>query len=540
MVFFKNASHLLAVFLVVSLFFSVGVLAQEDAGDDSNQTQENQTVSVTPTLALSALTANETILLYAREEDSASFSTFESDGTTYYLGLFNAKESIVLVEQGEEFVPVEDNETLNLILPSYISGAYADFFLGSNIDDLKTAFEALSKTFDYCDEVLTPFLNNGFMLFYIRQTDDRGTPVPLTDNALVRLDGNTSGNSSEKGTSNVLIEDFQEASVKVNEIDYSASASEVRAKLTELNDLIEEMKGVSDEYSTDFNFLRSRHPDMLSKRVCGLTSESFSDVSTEIGVKDSVPTVSSLAQTIFAETKTRKTLREVNEIYSRAEQKHAYASGLLSSVKNRLNKTQISLAGFERKVADLESNLSLVKAAENVEAAKALEEIFDNNYVLTKDWLEALNNTSLGADIVESGLAVKESKEAVYNASLLLGENNERVIELKEKRQTVDDQLKTELRVIEKADGSLVPAAVFQNITLTANSITEQARSLQPAWNLSFSNLGDLAIIVGAIVIVALIVGLVIYYRSQKTLLNVSTKMHEAHEREVDIRKFKK
>ncbi len=480
-----------------------------------------------------AATANETALLYvATGEASATKSVqFQSGGSTYYVVTVANKEVLLLKPEGSDFTHVSDNATLLSVLPAYISAAYASAFSDTNLESLKNHFDALNKTYAYCDEAMTPFLKNSFLIYYIQQIDDRGTPIPKTKLALDGLMGNK---TLGEGTQAKLKNGFGNASEKISALSSGMAPDELRQSLSELSDLFAVLKNASDQYAADFNLLESRHPDMLKKRVCALSSTSFANVTDDLSIRDNIPSSQQLSSSIIASTPQRVELRKVKELVSEESAKFKEVSDLFSEVKKKLDGKGISLTGLNKSVASLDATLTSLKATSTLSSAKTLQATFDTNYNSTKAWLVALSATTLATDIVSSVDALKEAKNSTSQAALRLGENNEDVMKIKQKIKTLETSLNTQLGLVQNASNKTVAPAVFQNMTITANAIAKEANDLKPAWDQNI-----LIIIAGAVVIIALVFAIVIWYRNQKTLAELSDKVSKSAEKEIDIRKLK-
>ncbi len=480
-----------------------------------------------------AATVNETAMLYVAdgEVSATSIVPFKSGAASYYMVAVATKEVLLLEPTDSDFQPVSDNATLISVLPAYISSAYANVFSDANVESLKTHFDVLNKTFNYCDEVMSPFLKNSFIIYYIQQIDDRGTPIPKTKLAIDYLLGNaTLGN----GSSYKLKTGFALANEKILVVSPQASPDVVRESLFDIYDTFSELKTIAGQYATDFNLLESRHPDMFSKRVCALSEASFANVTDDLRIRESIPSAASLSSAIIASTQPRVEFRKIKEIILNKTKKLGEITALHKSVQKTLAGTGIELSGINKSVQNLDSNLTLLKTATTLASARTIEAMFDKAYNSTYAWLYALNSTTLATDIAASVNASKTAKNSTDGAALRLGENNEDVVKVKQKFKSFQANLNSNLSAVQNASEKIVPAATFQNLTITATGIAKEADNLRPAWDQNI-----LMIIAGGIILVALMMGIVIWYRNQKALSEVSEKITAKGSKEIDIRNLK-
>ncbi|MFA6048647.1 MAG: hypothetical protein WC792_01700 [Candidatus Micrarchaeia archaeon] len=476
-----------------------------------------------------AASVGETALLYVAdgEVSATNVSPFSSSGSAYYMVAVAGKEAVLLAPNKSDFRPVSDNATLLSVLPAYISVAYAGLFSEANLAALKTDISVLNLTFDYCDSVMKPFLANSFMVYYLSQIDDRGSPIPKTQLAIARL----SGNKTVDGTAEQLAAGILLSSQKISALSADVSPEEMRRSLVEVYDAVSAIKGLAESYSTDFNFLESRHPDMFRRRTCALSSSSFSNLTDDLRLKDSIPSAESLASALIASTPRRAEYRQIREIGANASKKMDEVLSLFNSTQNALAGSGVELSGLNKSVADLGSKLSALRASANLSSAKKIEAEFNTAYNSTYGWLYEFSSTSLAQDIAASVNATADAKNATANAAIRLGENNEDVLKVKQRFKAHEASLKSNLSAVQNATAKVVPAAVFQNLTISANEIAKDAEGMRPSWAQN-----ELVIVAVGVILLAVGFAIVIWYRNQKAVSEVSARISDAGNRKMEER----
>ncbi len=477
-----------------------------------------------------AASVNDTARLYVADGELSAMDVvpFSASGSQYYMVTVAGKEALLLAPSGADFQPVSDNATLLAVLPAYISSAYSGVFSETNLDSLKAHFEELNATFDYCAQPMKGFLNGGTLLWWILQTDDRGSSIPKSFLAVSRLGGNaTIGIGSQASLKNGI----DNASEKISALSADVSPDEIRNSLAEVYETVWSIKGLADEYSADFNFLESRHPDSFHKRTCALSSSSFDNVTDDLHLKDVIPSSAGLSSALAASTPVRAEYRKVKEISAAESKKLADLRALYNSTQKVFAGTGLNLTGLSRGIDSLSSKLASLEAATDLSTARPLQADFDKAYNSTYGWLYEFTSSSLAKDIVASVNATNDAKNATAGAALRLGENNDDVIKVKQKVKVLEANLDSNLSVVQNANGSVVSAAVFQNLTVAAQALSQEADGLKPAWQQN-----DLVIVAFFVIILAAVFGIVVWYRNQKAIAEVSAKISERGNREMEER----
>ncbi|MFA6049564.1 MAG: hypothetical protein WC792_06495 [Candidatus Micrarchaeia archaeon] len=450
------------------------------------------------TLAAAAEAANPaeiakttaTLFLNETEVPSLVLVPFQSGGENYYLVKTFAGEQLLLHEKnpqsGTAFEAVEGAGAIESLIMDYRKDAAAQFD-NETLEQIKNEIKTLNDTYQYCAKPMTGFLNTGTLLYQILYLADMGSPnrTPYTANAVNRIRGNqtTLKNGTTikfgRGSAEILAAGFKSASDAAEVLENAQTDLPLLAeKLNSLYAQIAEMKAVAGNYSTDFAFLKSRYPEMLNKRDCKLSSQSFNALEEILESQGAVLGSPSLAQKIAQSTAARKPSYEAKKSLLEFSRQYGELAAREKRIEAALAPANVTPSSLSRKLLQLQRTMEDLQSAENLSDARRKQEAFKKLYEKALSEAENLSDNETLAKIAESAEAVNAAKTIIEGAEAG-GADKASLSEYKYKLQAIQTELDDALFWVEFGGGQRANPQAFWNITVKAREFQEQAKSLQ-------------------------------------------------------------
>ncbi len=473
------------------------------------------------TNAAASLPASETAALFLNETElpSMAVAPFTSGTGKYFVVKSEGRELLVLRENEGNYAAVEGPGAIEALVNDYKRGN-APEFTNETLVEIKAKISELNATYEYCAEPMRGFLNSGTLLFWILQVDDRGSPVPHTTNAINRIRGNytwfNNGTSvkTSNGSAEILEDGFADAAIAAAALeDPAASTFELSEKLNSLYQKIGGMKAVAGNYSTDFAYLKSRHPENLRRRDCNLSAQSFEPLEETLDAQGALLDAAGLAKKMADFVAERKPQFEARKSLLKYKKDYAALASEVNSIQAALAPANVSPSSLKRKLLQLERAMQELSNAQNLPEARRKEDEFTRAYAKASLEAKALEESGMLEKINESVSAVMAAKNAVATLEEKGAQAND-VQDARKKYLSLKTELDDALFWVEFGGKDRINASDFTNITakarVFANETTGLAtRTLLP-FDLSLSNpLVPIALVAG-------IAGAAYYFKTRK------------------------
>ncbi len=487
--------------------------------------------------AFSASVEDSAKLYLGRDEATAmNITEFSSSGGTYYMVSSGGTELLVLKPgSAGSFLAVESQAELETAMGPYITKAYGSVFSEDQAQKAKSDFDNLSKAAGVCIKPMNGFLTNSFLIYYIKQIDDRGSAVPGTSNAIRNLTvGNATAVSGisdpqkllaranltklSNGTHAIVVGGIAELGNLTYSLSSSKPASEVRTDLDSINKLLSELKPVVDLYQGDYAYLYTtkQHFAMFSNQPCTFTSSAFAALESDFATAGSVPSEAELASRLAISTKDRAERYSIRLVYQQETEKLAGLALRQKNVQDRMNLVGLDLSGLSANVTSMNVSTAKVELATSVGEANELDGKFKAMYSATEGYVSFVESDQVYGALNGSTSAISAAQLSIDTASTRIGKDNSDVVALKEKYATLRtelDQARSDLAAGKTA--GIVPK--IQNITADLEDLNTRAAALKPV-----SEQFDAVIIGGLILIIVVGAAVIYYYRSKKPPAEVS------------------
>ncbi len=437
------------------------------------------------TAAQATLFANETAALFLNETElpSMALAPFQSGASKYFIVKSGGRELLVLRENDGNYAAVEGIGAIESLVGDY-KRENAPEFTTETMNEIKAEISELNTAYEYCSEPMRGFLNSGTLLFWILQVDDRGTATPHTTNAVNRIRGNytrfNNGTSvkTSRGSAEILEEGFADATGAAQALENSSPSSfELAEKLNSLYQKIGGMKAVAGNYSTDFAYLKSRHPEMLSRRDCNLSEQSFGPLEESLDAQGALLNAVELATKMAAFVAERKPQFEARKSLLKYKKDYATLSAEVNAIQTALAPANVTPSSLNRKMLQLERAMQELSNAQNLSEARKKEDEFMRTYAKANAEARALSESGMLGKINESISAVIAAKNAVAGLEEKGVSANE-LQNAQKKYLALRAELDDALFWVEFGGKDRINESDFANITIKAGAFTNETTGL--------------------------------------------------------------
>ncbi len=434
-----------------------------------------------------AFSANDTAMLFLNQSETGSMQIvpFPSGSANYFMVKTGGSEMLVLQQREGGFFAVEGEGALEALVQEYKrSGKKA--LSNETVEMLKAEITELNATYQYCAVVMTAFLNKGTLLYQILYLDDLGSPdrIPYTANAVNRIGGNytyfKNGTKMKvaNGSAEILNAGFKEASDAAGLLaDSQSSQFELSEKLNSFFEKISQMKAIANEYTTDFAYLRSRHPEMLNKRVCLLSAKSFEPMETALEEAGAIKNASLLAQKIAQETSARKPAFESKKALLEYKQDYESLAIMVREIETALSYANVTPSALKRKMSQLERTMDNLRNARSLVDARSEQDEFRTVHAKALAEAKTAIESGLLEQINQSVAAVGDAKALVDKAEEN-GASGQELEDAKKKYQSLKTELDDALFWVEFGGQARASPEEFANITIKAREFANATTGL--------------------------------------------------------------
>ncbi len=467
--------------------------------------------------------ATQTAKLFLNDTEAISLSLvpFQAGGENYFIVKTSDGEQLLLHEKrtqnGTQYEAVEGAGAIESLLSEYRNAEAAQFD-NDTLEQIKSEISTLNATYQYCAKPMNGFLNTGTLLYQILYLDDMGSAnrTPYTTNAVNRIRGNrtTLNNGTTiklaNGSAEILEAGFKSASEAAALENAQENPSVLADKLNTLYSQIAAMKGVATEYSMDFAFLKSRHPEMLNRRDCNLSAQSFDALAQILESQGAVLGTGELAQKMAQSTSERKPTYEARKAMLEFQKQYDALSAREKQIEISLAPANVTPSSLKRKLLQLERYLGDLSSAENLSDARVKQGLFQKNYDKALSEAQTLSDNSTLQKIAQSAAEVREVKLAIDAAETSGGADPGALLDAKTKYQSLKAELDDALFWVEFGGGERLDPGTFQNLTFKAVDLKTQAYALTAKTG-ALSAIRPETILI-PIIAIAAIAGIAYYY----------------------------
>ena len=446
---------------------------------------------------------------YKNPNELVGIVDVSANGTTYHLIRINGVESIVLKPEGQEFVQVKDEPTLNAIVSQYTSDHITDLVDQTRITTVNTDFDKAFGAWNYCGNtsmLLLKFYTPDLFKFVLAQatgaldifTNKSGT----TGNSIEML-------SAEGKELNKTFFVAKQANAEIADPSLLSDAEALYTKLDLMKTQMETAKTHVSAYTTHYDKVYATAAQYLQRRPCNLTSAPIDTVINDLAFKDQLPRISTIVAQIKSKTDQRGDYAQIRKTIETKQADYNAITALRKAITTRFAALGLTLASVEGNIKTLDDSLAAIKNASTAAIAAEQEKKFNRAYNELRSELETLNKSTVLGDAENAINMTAGARESIQNASARLGAIPE-TDALKERYSVLKKGLDEKLGGLQQGGGN-VTAADFQALQAEAMLLKKDADTVQPSWQKI-----DVTMIIGAVVVLALIGGGIMYYRKQK------------------------
>jgi len=228
-----------------------------------------------------------------------------------------------------------------------------------------------------------------------------------------------------------------------------------------------------------------------------------------LAFKDQLPRISTIVAQIKSKTDQRGDYAQIRKTIETKQADYNAITALRKAITTRFAALGLTLASVEGNIKTLDDSLAAIKNASTAAIAAEQEKKFNRAYNELRSELETLNKSTVLGDAENAINMTAGARESIQNASARLGAIPE-TDALKERYSVLKKGLDEKLGGLQQGGGN-VTAADFQALQAEAMLLKKDADTVQPSWQKI-----DVTMIIGAVVVLALIGGGIMYYRKQK------------------------